>query len=92
MHVQNADYRVQQNALALINALLSKSDGSKRKSLAGTLGSKKYRDIIIQHVVSDFFYGYSICNFLISLQNDIKFHRSIKSQESDHLKQIMSCT
>ncbi|XP_021963849.1 engulfment and cell motility protein 2 isoform X1 [Folsomia candida] len=49
MHIQtSADSRVKQNALALINALLSKADLSKRKSLATTLGSPKFRDTIIE--------------------------------------------
>jgi len=50
--VQNADAKVQQNALALINALFGKADANKRKAFAATLMSRKYRDIIMQNVVS----------------------------------------
>lgn len=49
--MQNNDLKVQQNALALVNALLMKADPLKRRSLATTLASRKYRDIVLQFVV-----------------------------------------
>jgi engulfment/cell motility protein 1 len=63
-HVQNPDSRVQQSALALINALFSKADVMKRKTFAATLTSRKYRDIVLQNVVS-FLYKIGILRTLI---------------------------
>ncbi|ODM90683.1 Engulfment and cell motility protein 1 [Orchesella cincta] len=51
-HVQNPDPQVQQNALALVNALFSKADPFKRKTLSTTLASRKYRDIVLQYVIN----------------------------------------
>ncbi|RWS02916.1 engulfment and cell motility protein 1-like protein, partial [Dinothrombium tinctorium] len=53
-HVQqNVHYpEIQQNAIALINALFIKSDLSKRKATAKTLGSRQIRDIILNSVIS----------------------------------------
>lgn len=38
--------------MALVNALFSKADPVKRKSLAATLASRKYRHIVLDRVVS----------------------------------------
>uniref|UniRef100_A0AAG5DX44 ELMO armadillo-like helical domain-containing protein n=1 Tax=Anopheles atroparvus TaxID=41427 RepID=A0AAG5DX44_ANOAO len=38
--------QVQQNAIALLNALFIKADDAKRRTLATTLGSKQYRSVI----------------------------------------------
>ncbi|EAA15037.3 engulfment and cell motility protein 1 [Anopheles merus] len=38
--------QVQQNAIALLNALFIKADDGKRRMLAATLGSKQYRSVI----------------------------------------------
>ncbi|RWS27371.1 engulfment and cell motility protein 1-like protein, partial [Leptotrombidium deliense] len=53
-HVQqNVNFpEIQQNSIALINALFIKSDLSKRKATAKTLGSRHIRDIILNSVIS----------------------------------------
>lgn len=47
-----ANPEIQQNSIALINALFSKSDMSKRKAIAATLGSKHIRNVIYSYVIS----------------------------------------
>lgn len=42
---------VQQNAVALINALLLKADSAKRRTLAATLTSKQVRSTIQSHIL-----------------------------------------
>ena len=44
---------IQQNAIALVNALLIKSDLSKRKAIAATLSSKYIREIILENVINN---------------------------------------
>lgn len=43
---------IQQNSIALINALFSKSDLSKRKAMACTLSSKRIRNVILTSVLN----------------------------------------
>ncbi|CAG2183269.1 unnamed protein product, partial [Oppiella nova] len=43
---------IQQNSIALINALFSKSDLSKRKAMAATLSSKHIRNVILTNVLN----------------------------------------
>ena len=43
---------IQQNSIALINALFSKSDLSKRKAMACTLSSKRIRNVILTAVLN----------------------------------------
>lgn len=49
-HLQAAPV-VQQNAVALINALLSRADPTKRKALAATLTSKQVRTVIQNNIL-----------------------------------------
>lgn len=49
-HLQAAPV-VQQNAVALINALLSRADPAKRKTLAATLTSKQVRTVIQNNIL-----------------------------------------
>lgn len=49
-HLQAAPV-VQQNAVALINALLSRADPTKRKTLAATLTSKQVRTVIQNNIL-----------------------------------------
>lgn len=44
---------IQQNAVALINALFYKSDLSKRKAIAATLSSKHFRNVILNSVIGN---------------------------------------
>ena len=48
---QNAP-EIQQNTIALINALFMKSDLSKKKAIAATLASRPFRNVIINSVLS----------------------------------------
>ena len=47
-----SNQEIQQNSIALINALFAKSDLSKRKAMAGTLGSKRIRNVILTAVLN----------------------------------------
>lgn len=44
---------IQQNSIALINALFHKSDLSKRKAIAATLSSKHFRNVILNSVINN---------------------------------------
>ncbi|XP_076272971.1 engulfment and cell motility Ced-12 [Rhynchophorus ferrugineus] len=50
VHLQSTSV-VQQNAVALINALLHRADLAKRRSLAQTLTSKQFRTVIQNHIL-----------------------------------------
>lgn len=58
LHLQNPyqDSIIQQNAIALINAIFSKADVTKRKTIAATLASKQVRNVIYENLIgaSDF--------------------------------------
>lgn len=52
MHLQNVNHSViQQNTIALINALFLKADLAKRKAIAATLSSKQVRNVIQSNVI-----------------------------------------
>ncbi|KAJ9597398.1 hypothetical protein L9F63_011743 [Diploptera punctata] len=51
MHLQSQNPVIQQNAIALINALFLKADVAKRKAIAGTLSSKQVRSVILTNVI-----------------------------------------
>ncbi|CAG4985678.1 unnamed protein product [Parnassius apollo] len=52
-HLQNPyqDSIIQQNAIALINAIFSKADLNKRKAIAATLSSKQVRNVIYENLI-----------------------------------------
>lgn len=58
LHLQNPyqDTIIQQNAIALINAIFTKADITKRKTIAATLASKQVRNVIYENLIgaSDF--------------------------------------
>ncbi|GAB0094484.1 engulfment and cell motility protein 1 [Sergentomyia squamirostris] len=43
---------IQQNAIALINALFIKGDETKRRAIAGTFATKQYRSVILSNVIN----------------------------------------
>lgn len=51
MHLQNPSPAIQQNALALINALFLKADDAKRTAIAGTLNTRQIRNSIVINIV-----------------------------------------
>lgn len=51
MHLQSSIPIIQQNAIALINALFLKSEPGKRKATAGTLSSKQVRNVILGSIL-----------------------------------------
>lgn len=51
MHLQSARPQIQQNAIALINALFLKADLSKRKAVAATLQSKQIRNVFLTNII-----------------------------------------
>jgi engulfment and cell motility protein 1 len=55
MHLQNASRPIQQNTLALINALFLKADDSKRVAIAGTLNVRQIRNSIVMNIIQSNF-------------------------------------
>lgn len=51
MHLQSQHLVIQQNAIALINALFLKADAAKRKVISGTLTSKQVRNLILTNII-----------------------------------------
>ena len=51
MHLQNMNSQIQQNAIALINALFLKADMAKRRHVASTLQSKTVRNVFLTNVI-----------------------------------------
>lgn len=51
MHLQSPIPEIQQNAIALINALFLKSETAKRKGIAGTLSSRHIRNVILTNII-----------------------------------------
>ena len=51
MHLQSMRPQIQQNAIALINALFLKADLAKRRSVAATLQSKQVRNVFLTIVI-----------------------------------------
>lgn len=51
-HLENQDRIIQQNAIALINAIFSKADLTKRKTIAATLCSKQVRNKIYENLIT----------------------------------------
>ncbi|XP_076655572.1 engulfment and cell motility Ced-12 [Halictus rubicundus] len=52
-HLQSISPQIQQNAIALINALFLKADLSKRKSVALILQSKHVRNIFLTNIIAE---------------------------------------
>lgn len=52
MHLQNPSPAIQQNALALINALFLKADDAKRLAIAGTLNVRQIRNSIVMNIIT----------------------------------------
>lgn len=44
--------QIQQNVLALINAILQQTDATKRRAMAATLSSRQFKDTILQYIVN----------------------------------------
>nr|CAG4635993.1 EOG090X02BW [Eubosmina coregoni]SVE69673.1 EOG090X02BW [Eubosmina coregoni] len=51
MHLQNNSAAIQQNALALINALFLKADDAKRAAIAATLNTRQIRNTIVMNII-----------------------------------------
>ncbi|CAH2232689.1 jg5314 [Pararge aegeria aegeria] len=51
-HLENQDIIIQQNAIALINAIFSKADITKRKTISATLCSKQVRNKIYDNLIT----------------------------------------
>ncbi|XP_026484178.2 engulfment and cell motility protein 1 [Vanessa tameamea] len=51
-HLENQDRIIQQNAIALINAIFSKADLTKKKTIAATLCSKQVRNKIYENLIT----------------------------------------
>lgn len=66
MHLQNQSPIIQQNAIALINALFIKAEPSKRKVISATMCSKQVRNAILTSVLQPSGGQVSIRNHQIS--------------------------
>ena len=55
MHLQNSSPAIQQNALALINALFLKADDAKRNAIAATLNTRQIRNTIVMNIIQGSF-------------------------------------
>lgn len=51
MHLQNSSPAIQQNTMALINALFLKADDSKRLAIANTLNTRQIRNCVVMHIL-----------------------------------------
>lgn len=51
-HLQSSSPQIQQNTLALINALLLKADIAKRRAVAATLQSKHIRNLFLNNIIN----------------------------------------
>ena len=51
MHLQSMSPQIQQNAIALINALFLKADIAKRRAIAAALQSKQVRNVFLTNVI-----------------------------------------
>ena len=51
-HLQRSDATVQQNSLALINALFARADGKRKEEYTATLNSKGFRSVIQTYVIN----------------------------------------
>lgn len=50
-HLQSMSPQIQQNAIALLNALFTKADIAKRRTVAATLQSKEVRNVFLTNVI-----------------------------------------
>ncbi len=55
MHLQNTSSAIQQNTLALINALFIKADDSKRMAMSKTLNTRQIRNSIVMSIIQGLF-------------------------------------
>lgn len=68
MHLQNTTYPViQQNTIALINALFLKADLGKKKAISATLTSKQVRNVILSNVIQSVSYLFVLLIFRLSI-------------------------
>lgn len=67
-HLQSTVPEIQQNAIALINALFLKADASKRRSISATLTSKQIRNVIMTHIIQTQHVGAEMAHQLYVLQ------------------------
>ncbi|GBM25749.1 Engulfment and cell motility protein 1 [Araneus ventricosus] len=68
VHLQSTIPEIQQNAIALINALFLKADMNKRKAVAATLTSKQIRNVIMTHIIQMQHVGAEMAHQLYVLQ------------------------
>ncbi|GIX74688.1 engulfment and cell motility protein 1 [Caerostris extrusa] len=68
VHLQSSIPEIQQNAIALINALFLKADLNKRRAVAATLTSKQIRNVIMTHIIQMQHVGAEMAHQLYFLQ------------------------
>lgn len=67
MHLQCMSPQIQQNAIALINALLLKADLLKRRTVSATLQSKQVRNVFLTNIIQSTGQVLNINNHYIAL-------------------------
>ncbi|UYV78258.1 ELMO3 [Cordylochernes scorpioides] len=68
MHLQSQLPDIQQNAIALINALFLKASGNKKKHISSTLSSRHIRNIILNNILQPQHFGAEMAHQLYVLQ------------------------
>lgn len=71
MHLQSMRPQIQQNAIALINALFLKADLSKRRAVAATLQSKQVRNVFLTNIIQSTGQVWDIKYFLHNISRSL---------------------
>ncbi|XP_035208174.1 engulfment and cell motility protein 1-like [Stegodyphus dumicola] len=95
VHLQSPIPEIQQNAIALINALFLKADINKRKAVAATLTSKQIRNVIMVHIIQKQHVGAEMAHQLYVLQTllfnllEEKMKRKLDPQDPEAREKIL---
>ncbi|KAK6640367.1 hypothetical protein RUM44_012060 [Polyplax serrata] len=95
MHLQSQYVVIQQNSIALINALFLKADPPKRKVISGTLTSKQVRNIILTNIIqsnnqvgAEMAHQLYVLQSLILAQLESRMNTKMDLQDFDALEKI----
>lgn len=95
VHLQSSVPEIQQNAIALINALFLKADPNKRRAIAATLTSKQIRNVIMTHIIQKQHVGAEMAHQLYVLQTllfnlvEEKMKRQLDPQDPEARDKIL---
>nr|CAG4651644.1 EOG090X02BW [Triops cancriformis] len=95
MHLQNSMSQIQQNTVALINALFQKADDGKRKVMAKTLNTRQIRNFIVSNIIqsaepldSDMAHQLYVLQTLTLNLLETRKNMKMDPQDSDSLEKI----